>query len=158
MIGSGLAINSADYIDEWAVAGEGVPGGAARDRGEVRGEPAVGAGADGAAGVAAGGVQVEDGAAARLRVLQQPLPVRPPPPSNITNISSIQNLSSTDESSFRNRFTEEFENSILNAAIKEVRANCTDETFDTVMGCVMNNKNKEYEEARRELDRKNKEC
>lgn len=75
---------------------------------------------------------------------------------NITNISSIQNMSSTDESSFRNKFTEEFENSILNSAVKEIRSNCSEETFDTVMGYIMNNKNKEYEELRKEMEKRNR--
>lgn len=65
-------------------------------------------------------------------------------------------MSSTDESSFRNKFTEEFENSILNSAVKEIRSNCSEETFDTVMGYIMNNKNKEYEELRKEMEKRNR--
>jgi hypothetical protein len=65
-------------------------------------------------------------------------------------------MSSTDESSFRNKFTEEFENSILNSAVKEIRSNCSEETFDTVMSYIMNNKNKEYEELRKEMDKRNR--
>lgn len=44
---------------------------------------------------------------------------------------------------------------MLNAAVKEVKNCCSEDTFDTFMTYVLNNKTKEYEDARRELDKKN---
>jgi hypothetical protein len=95
-----------DYIDELGVAGEGVCNGASSHRIALRRSPSGVAVADGPATIASGGGEGEDGETTSLRVLQQPLPVPLYLSSNITNISSIQNMSSTDESSFRNRFTE----------------------------------------------------
>jgi len=58
------------------------------------------------------------------------------------------------EDSTRNRFTEDIENSILNDAVKEVKEQCSDETFGIVMGYVMNNKNKEFEELKKEFEKR----
>jgi hypothetical protein len=76
--------------------------------------------------------------------------------SSISNISSAYNYGD-DESLIKNKFTEEFESSLVNSALKEVKASCSDETYETVRNYIMNNKQKECENLVRALEKKNKE-
>ena len=62
--------------------------------------------------------------------------------SSISNISSHYNYGD-DESFIKNKFTEEFESSLVNSALKEVKATCTEETYETLRNYVINNKQKE---------------
>ena len=59
--------------------------------------------------------------------------------SSISNISSHYNFAD-DESLIKNKFTEEFESSMINSALKEVKSACSDETYETVRNYVLNNK------------------
>lgn len=59
--------------------------------------------------------------------------------SSISNISSHYNFAD-DESLIKNKFTEEFESSMVNSALKEVKSSCSDETYETVRNYVLNNK------------------
>lgn len=58
----------------------------------------------------------------------------------------------------KNKFAEEYESSLVNAALKEVKGSCSGETYETVRSYVVNNKQKECEQLSRQLDRKNKEA
>lgn len=49
-------------------------------------------------------------------------------PSSSNSFSSLPVFTSSDES-FRNRFSEEFESSIIDAAMREVKANCAEDTY-----------------------------
>ena len=51
---------------------------------------------------------------------------------------------STGES-FRNRFSEELESSVFEAALRDVRANCSEETYEAVRGCIVSSKGRETE-------------
>ena len=68
---------------------------------------------------------------------------------NLANIetSSISQINytynSNEDSLIKSKFTEEFEQSIINAALKEVKSNCSEETYETVRQYVQNNKIKE---------------
>ena len=76
--------------------------------------------------------------------------------SSLSNISSAYNYAE-DESLIRNKFAEEFESSLVNSALKEVRANCTEETYETVRGYVMNNKQKECDTLTKTVEKRSKE-
>lgn len=67
---------------------------------------------------------------------------------NLANIeaSSISQVNySYDDSLIKSKFTEEFEQSIIAAALNEVKNKCSHDTYETVKQYVQNNKIKEAE-------------
>ena len=61
--------------------------------------------------------------------------------SSLSNISSAYNYGD-EESLIKSKFTEEFESSLVNSALKDVKISCSEETYETVRNYVLNNKQK----------------
>lgn len=54
-------------------------------------------------------------------------------------------LSNGDDTIVKSKFTQEFESSTLNSALKDVQLNCSEETYELVKQHLVNNRAKEAE-------------